>query len=268
MCNLTLTPFAFIQALNTLEHYYGITMDYFPEEISLWANDPEKSSSVIAIDTGDSVPDFREGLSSLGIFPPDDHLNDALSLLTYLLKCNPSMTSESSKRELFRSMVERDLLRIKVFLSEIDPESPLTLKSGKKRTVLGNHSGWLWERMIEPFLEKEIPEVESAEKASSLLKAYRPGRGRRAKDARIPILLWGTFEMLSDAHSFETPMPDKLCDFLLQMLQVQGVVPESTDIDILWIRAELRYLRSKTVKPRFPITSFPGIQSSIMKGAQ
>ena len=61
----------------------------------------------------------------------------------------------------------------------------------------------------------------------------------------MPRLMWGTFRLLTDLHGFRTPMPNVLCEFIIRLLQIQEVFPENTDIDTLWVRAQLRYLRGK-----------------------
>ena len=42
-----------------------------------------------------------------------------------------------------------------------------------------------------------------------------------------------------------------LCEFLIRMLRALELIPADSEIDIYWIRAELRYIRSRSVKPSF-----------------
>jgi hypothetical protein len=40
-------------------------------------------------------------------------------------------------------------------------------------------------------------------------------------------------------------MPNKLCQFIIAYLQILDILPADTDIDTFWVRAQLRYIRSR-----------------------
>ena len=129
----------------------------------------------------------------------------------------------------------------------------ITLRSKKGSIRLHNSLNWLWQDLVWPYMEKKFPDILNAEDARKELLTGKRRRGRRPNDPRVPVLLWGTYRMLYDLHGFNSPMPNSLCNFIIQLLQIQDVFPNETEIDTLWVRAELRYINSRPVKPRFPI---------------
>lgn len=230
-----------------LSLHFGITRDYCED-------------GLIPQPVPEDADFFKTELTELGIADTEGTLAGALGALTAVIRQSPAMFRPLTREDLCRMMIRRDLLRLYVFCSQMDAETNLTLRSGKLNIRLGNCGDWTRVRLFRPFLAAEMPDVANARQARAELEAVKPVRGRRANDIRIPILLWGAYEMLSCAHRFRTPMPNVLCEFLIRMLQRMSVLPEETDIDTLWIRAQLRYLRGRKEKARG--------QSNIMNGAQ
>ena len=91
------------------------------------------------------------------------------------------------------------------------------------------------------------------EEAEQELLSSKPKQGRTVSDPRLPALLWGTYGLLTELKGFKTPMPNILCDFLRQLMVLWDVLPDSPVIDTMWIRAQLRYLKAKEVKPTLEI---------------
>lgn len=96
-----------------------------------------------------------------------------------------------------------------------------------------------------------FPEVVNDEQAQAELAAMKRKRGRQPKDERSLAVLWGAFRFLTSLQGFQSDMPNALCDFLICLLQWMEYIPADSPIDRYWIRAELRYMRSRSVKPFF-----------------
>jgi hypothetical protein len=94
------------------------------------------------------------------------------------------------------------------------------------------------------------------------LKKIKRHRGRIPTDPRIAILMWGTYSLIREYCSFRSPMPNRLCQFIIAYLQILDILPTDTEIDTFWVRAQLRYIRSKKE------AACDNNQSSIMNGAQ
>ena len=233
------------ETLAALSEHYGITNDCFPED---WEQ----------TDIGVDADACRKELEILGIHGDVlTHLSDTIVTLIHLVRRNPMLDDGKSGQTLRNAMIRRDWLRIYAFFADILPGAEITLRCGRRSVRLCNYADWIREDWIGPALKREIPDIRNGKQARDELQKGRPGRGRRAKDARIPILLWGTYSLITSRHSFPTPMPNALCEFLILMLQKMDILPENTDIDSLWVRAELRYIRSRRVKPRFPLGISP-----------
>ena len=233
------------ETIAALAEHYGITPDCFPED---WEE----------IDLYDEAEACRKELEKLGIRREAlPYLSDTLATLILLIRRNPMLDGGKDGRTLREAMIRRDRLRMFTFFADILPGAEITLRCGRHSVRLCNYADWIREDWIGPALKREIPDIRNVKQAREELLRGRPGRGRRAKDARIPVLLWGTYSLITDTHSFPTPMPNVLCDFLILMLQKMSILPENTDVDSLWVRAELRYLRSRKVKPRFPLNINP-----------
>ena len=107
---------------------------------------------------------------------------------------------------------------------------------------------------MEAVYEKaEKIESLTLEKARVILKKTRKKAGRTPKDPRTQPLLLGSYELITSLRDFPSPMPNNLCEFLQNLLTFWGALPENPVIDPMWIRAQLRYLKKRPVRPKLPI---------------
>ena len=140
----------------------------------------------------------------------------------------------------------QDLLRLYIFCERSKVNyGGIGVRSSTDSIRLTNSCNWLWNDLVKDYLKANLPDITSVAQAKDELIRGKSKRGRQPKDARIPVIIWGTFRLLTDLHGFQTPMPNSLCDFLVKLLQNMEILPENTEIDKYWIRAELRYLKSK-----------------------
>lgn len=192
-------------------------------------------------------------------------LNALILMSDYVLRHAPAL-DEASFRKALENYMRQDLLRLYVFCYEsLEGERhEITLRCKQGSVRLQNCCNWFREELMRDYLETHLPEIVTLQQAKDELLTGRRKRGREPKDARIPSLLWGTYDALVTQQNLPETMPNALCQFLIQLLQLQEVLPLDTEIDTFWIRAQLRYLRSKGKRPRFPLDD----QSSMMNGAQ
>ena len=245
MTNYTFKPDAFAEASALLSNYYGIEL--LPS-IS-------RKDDTIVLETSLDIDGIRKIFEDLpGVSGNDPTVLDALILLSSYIKSNAPLLDEESFAKATKVYIRQDVLRLYLFCEENKCSYEGITIRGKKGSIrLHNSMNWLWKDLAGPYLEKNFPDILNAEDARKELLTGKRRRGRRPNDPRVPVLLWGTYKMLSDLHGFSSPMPNSLCNFIIQLLQIQDVFPNETEIDTLWVRAELRYIKSRPVKPRFPI---------------
>ena len=245
MTHYTFKPDAFAEAAALLREYYGI---------ELLPSITQKDDTIV-LETSLEHEVIRKIFEDLpGVSDKDSAILDALILLSSYVKCNAPLLDEESFAKATKSFTRQDMLRLYIFCEENKCSYEGISIRGKKGPIrLHNSMNWLWKDLVGPYMEKNIPEIMNAEDARKELLTGKRRRGRRPNDPRVPVLLWGTYRMLYDLHGFNSPMPNSLCNFIIQLLQIQDVFPNETEIDTLWVRAELRYIKSRPVKPRFPI---------------
>ena len=244
---LTLKEEDYNTALAALEHYYGITRDHLPASLLTVTCLPVKPTWEIE----------ALKLSFCALAPGAEQNSQLFANLVILTNCileSPRLQGALFPRELFEKMKERDYLRLYEFVKSSRDHEEITLRNKSRSIRLANYSNWFVRELLQPFLNASLAKVNDPEEALAKLDAPKPAKkGRRANDPRIGILLWGTYQMITDELKLSSPMPNNLCNFLMTLLQTQKVLPTSPVIDAFWIRAQLRYIRSRPDKPRFPI---------------
>lgn len=257
MKQISLSPERFKNARALLRSYYGL---------KLRSPRPDSDGSITIGTSADTDSIERAYDELIGSNENSLVLKDALILLSwYVINTGPALDANSSK-EAFGRYLRQDLLRIHVFFnSTVKSPGAISLRSRDGSVKLDNCCNWIWEDLLKDYLREKLPDIKSAEQAGKELLNCKNRRGRRPNDKRVPVLLWGTYRMLSDKNEFSSSMPNALCEFIITLIQAQGLFPQDTEIDAQWIRAQLRYIKTKDQKPSF---SNMDDQSSIMKGAQ
>lgn len=235
-------------ALAALDKYYGIYGELLP---SGYGTVTEKGATIeVAWDT-ESLQNAFAAIGERNQYP---RLFQTLCVLVDCLQKSPELQSAISSDKLFAQMRQREYLRLYQLARSTRDHEALTIRNASRNIRLNNYSNWFVKELLDPFLREKLAGLGDLETALKELDAPKPVRkGRRPDDPRVAILLWGSYEMLTDEISFPTPMPNSLCNFLITLLQLGRVLPTSPVIDAFWIRAQLRYIRSRPVKPRFPI---------------
>lgn len=178
----------------------------------------------------------------------DDTIIKVISLMVYYFENNKPVADEKSFHNVLQKNIRQDLLRLYVFCNNsLKNYENINISSIVDSIKLGNNCNWIWNDLVKDYLRINLPDITSVAQAKDELIRGKSKRGRQPKDARIPVIIWGTYRLLNDLHGFKTPMPNSLCEFLVKLLQYMGILPENTEIDKYWIRAELRYLKSKGI---------------------
>ena len=229
-------------ALSALEKYYGITEEFLPE--SLRRGIPGS----IKLTWGEEL---RRSFFTL--VPGADKHRQLFVNLVVLTNCvleSARLQGALYTQELFDKLRKRDYLRLYEIVLHTRDEEEITIRNKSRSIRLNNYSNWFVNELLMPFLQlknvgvKTLAEIEDPKPTK---------KGRRASDPRVSIMLWGTYQMITDVLEFASPMPNNLCSFLILLLQHQKVLAVTPIIDTFWIRAQLRYIRSRPEKPRFPI---------------
>lgn len=182
----------------------------------------------------------------LGTGPNDGTIIKIIALIALYYQKHTPVTDEEAFHKATQKGIRQDLLRLYVFCNNsLKNYENINISSKVDSIKLGNNCNWLWNDLVKDYLKANIPDITSVAQAKDELIRGKSKRGRQPKDARIPVIIWGTYCLLTDLHGFQTPMPNSLCDFLVKLLQNMKILPENTEIDKYWIRAELRYMKSK-----------------------
>lgn len=251
---ITLKEQAWKESLGALENYYGIAGELLPPDECNWFGIDRQEQDSFLLKTAWDTSALSEAFATIG--DPEQHLQlvNTLAVLTTCVLESPRLQGVLYTQELFEKMRERDYLRLYEFVKSTRDDDEITLRNKTHSIRLNNYSNWFVKELLDPFLTEKLAGLEDLESALKELDAPKPARkGRRPDDPRVAILLWGSYEMITDEIAFSSPMPNNLCNFLIALLQLAQVLPTSPVIDAFWIRAQLRYIRSRPVKPRFPI---------------
>lgn len=250
----TLTEQELRTALEALENYYGLAGDLLPQDDECWLDRSQQTKCATLLKTRWDTHVFSEAFATIG--DPGQHLQlvKTLAVLTTCVLESPRLQGALYTRELFERMKERDYLRLYEFVKSTRNHEEITIRNKTRSIRLNNYYNWFVKDLLEPFLQSKLAKIDNLEEALAELDAPKPvKKGRRASDPRVGILLWGTYQMITDELKLSSPMPNNLCNFLIILLQIQQVLPVSPVIDAFWVRAQLRYIRSRPEKPRFPI---------------
>lgn len=187
--------------------------------------------------------------SAMETCPHDELLQRVFLILTYVVRTSPEFTGKISVDQKHARSLRLDLLRLYILNGTTRMGDALIVKNRSRSFRLENDANWFFHELIGPYLEGHLDGNMSREQARKELEAgENHHRGRRVNDPRVPRLMLGTWRLLTDFHGFRTPMPNVLCNFIIRLLQLQEIFPENTDIDTLWVRAQLRYLNGKAKK--------------------
>lgn len=234
-------------------------LNYTPEQLNevagLLANYYEIPVVALQVPSSGLVLDDRivecvvDAYSAIGTCPNEELLQRVFLILTSVVRSSPEFTGKISADQKHARSLRLDLLRLYILNGTTRAGDALIVKNRSRSFRLDNDANWFFRELVEPYLECQLGGNMSSEQARKELEAgENHHRGRRVNDPRVPRLMLGTWRLLSDFHGFRTPMPNVLCNFIIRLLQLQGVFPENTDIDTLWVRAQLRYLNGKARK--------------------
>ena len=195
-------------------------------------------NTLIELDAADS---FNSIYNTLEVPENDELTRKTLLLLVYCIRQDAKLVGNSPIEH------KRDKLRLFLLCASTKDGDALIIKNRTRSFRLENNTNWIVNEIIMPeLLRLELNKDLTPEAAQhELMSLEKHKRGRKYKDPRVPILLWGTFRLISDRHTFRTPMPNILCNFLIRFMLLLGIFPYNTEIDALWIRAQLRYIRSR-----------------------
>lgn len=249
MGRITLAADRFNLALENLKKHYNY--DY--------GSQIETENRAI-IETNINVQRLRQGLRNcLGTCDNEDLIIDTFCVVAYYLRKDSLGLSTNIFNNL-NALLRKDLL--KLYMTVYDDRKPVTwisLRTVDGTLKLNNYCNWFLDDMVKEYLRKNLSDIGSVKEAEEELNRIKRHRGRIPNDPRLSLLLWGTYTFLTQHYNFKSSMPNNLCQFIIIYLQVLDILPSDTEIDTFWIRAQLRYIRSKKESEN---------QSSIINGAQ
>ena len=189
---------------------------------------------------------LRESFRQLiGNDDKERELTDTLSAVSHFMSSD-SLGMSVSIYNMLNEMIRSDLLRLYIMLYGTSPQTTwISIRTINGTIRLRNYCNWFQDDMIKNYLKKNLPDIQNVSQAKRELEKNKRPKGRIPNDPRLSHLLWGTYSLLHDTCAFKTPMPNRLCQFLLIYLQMLGILPLDTEIDTFWIRAQLRYIISK-----------------------
>ena len=233
--------------------YFGITLRQTEDKKNAKADEAEEEDFAIILPF-----DFRElqeiYSSEIDACSNDDFILKTLAVVSEFVITESRLLSTESFNEIIGKSIRQDLLRMYIFREEYleGSDRSFTLRGPRGSMLITNRCDWIWDELIGEYFRRVLPDVESIDTAKvELITGQKKRPGRKPKDGRVPALLWGTYQLLHDMHSFRSPMPNCLCNFIVLLLQLQGVFRPDTEIDAMWVRAELRYIQSRPQKPTY-----------------
>lgn len=239
---------------------------YFPGIWSHWAEICARDSMLDTetIPEGMSEADVKElsrQYGSLGPSHDDDFVIPTLCFLCDDFLFGRSVNSTFTFEELVDYFAREDMLKLYVACSDFERFSGrMTLKSRDRAVTIDNTCNWMQDFMIRSFLKEHLYDISSVEDAERELSERKiPSSGRKCYDPHAPIIMKGLYTILTETHEFATPMPNRLCSFIIFFLDLCGIRASERDIDNAWVRSQLRYYLADEKKTD---------QSSMMNGAQ
>ncbi len=208
---------------------------------------------LINIDTRFRREALMEIYRPLGQSPNDKVILDCLAAMTALLDGNGLLGRAEIERTITEELIRREAIKLLVFSRETRNGDTITVHSSTGKIRFANYADWMRNRLLVPYFKTEMIESLTLEKARVILKKTRKKAGRTPKDPRTQPLLLGSYELITSLRDFPSPMPNNLCEFLQNLLTFWGALPENPVIDPMWIRAQLRYLKKRPVRPKLPI---------------
>lgn len=181
----------------------------------------------------------------IGNSEKETELIDTLAAVSYYM-ASDSLGMSTSMFLMLDGMIRPDLLKLYIMLYDTSSKNTwISIRTVNGTIRLRNYCNWFLDDMIKNHLKKTLPDIQNISQAKAELEKSKRHKGRIPNDPRLSHLLWGTYRLFLDACTFKSPMPNKLCQFLLVYLQMLEVIPMTTEIDTFWIRAQLRYIRAK-----------------------
>lgn len=268
MKTLTLSSDEFVSTLDDLKYYFGFhKLEHFQAETFSDEKAPlirccAENEPVINVSFWDNRVSVCIHQYWVELKVPDEPFD--------IMEKHKELLSESP----FEKRIQTLLFTLRWLTRKLDQEgymkAPLSYREDMLKLYLlcqqnKNLQGWVGiksaggsirlknegNRFFEHLKEIIFYGVENEEQAQAELDSMKRKRGRQPKDERSLAVLWGTFQYLTSLQGFRSDMPNALCDFLICLLQWMEYIPSDSPIDRYWIRAELRYMRSRAVKPFF-----------------
>lgn len=200
------------------------------------------------IETNINAQQLQQGLRNcFGTCKNEEVLIDTFCVVSYYLRKDSLGLSTNIFNNL-NKLLRKDLL--KLYLTVYDDGKAITwisLRTIEGTIRLNNYCNWFLDDMVKEYLKKNLSDIGNVKEAAKELDRIKRHRGRIPNDPRLSLLIWGTYTFLTEHYDFKSPMPNSLCQFIIIYLQALDILSPDTDIDTFWIRAQLRYIKSKTM---------------------
>lgn len=170
---------------------------------------------------------------------------DTLAILSVCVK-EDLLWDPPKLYEVVDEQIRTDLLRLYIMLDDVkDKTTWVSIRTSCGTTRLKNYCNWVLDDMVREYLNEHLKDINNINQAHHTLEQTKRKRGRIPNDPRLSMLIWGIYSLLSDSCKFNSPMPNKVCQFIICYLQLINIIPPDSEIDTFWIRAQLRYVQSK-----------------------
>ena len=162
----------------------------------------------------------------------NESIINTLCLVSYALrKDNLGLPTKISDN--IKECIKTDLLQLYIAVyGRNEQPTWISLRSVYGTIKLRNFCNWFMDDMVKDYLRKNLSSINNIEQAERELKRIKRHRGRIPTDPRIAILMWGTFSLIREYCSLRSPMPNRLCQFIIAYLQILDILPTDTEMQL------------------------------------
>jgi hypothetical protein len=257
-----------------LNKYFGISYGYFEQEIRQLKTymtckaKVGESPTLLALETDEAIPFYyhfsgNEFVKLFEMIKEEDD-NDMDLISTLWLVAYVVMEQDDSWQYEIQDIVDsieydiirEDLLRLYIFKESYNPQTEegqkIIIKHLTGNITINNYNNWFTKNLLKDYLNKYLADITDIDQAKKELAKYKGSVGRKIKDPRLHIILFGIFRMFNENKKMKSPKSDALCEFISSYLKFIGLIDDDILMDKYWIRAQIVYLEKKTSPLLFP----------------
>jgi hypothetical protein len=257
-----------------LKKYFGISFGYFEQEIrqleSYMTCEAKigESPTLIVLETDEKIPFYHHipdnEFHKLFEIIKEEDANDVFLIYTLWFVAYVVMEQDDSWEYELQDVIDyydyeiikEDLLKLYIFKETHNPQTKkgkkIIIKHSKGNISIDNYNNWFAKNLLKDYLNKYLADITDIDQAKKELAKYKRSAGRKVKDPRLHIILYGIYRMFNENKKMKSPKSDALCDFISSYLKFIGLSENEILMDKYWIRAQIGYLEKKPSPPLFP----------------